>query len=88
MRFDRTRSDGLTGSKPNKVKIFPGHTVKAHVGSRGVVALDLDVGTSEVSGQLHTAVPVGLGLGWASEPVATLLKREKCLFLLPGCGSS
>ena len=46
-------------SEQKKVQIFPGrHTVKAHIGSRGVVALDLDVGCSGVSGQLHTAVPI------------------------------
>jgi len=88
MRFDRTQSDGLSESKPNKINIFPGHTVKAHVGSRGVVALDLDVGTSAVSSQLHTAVPVEQDLAWASEPVGMLRIREKCLLLLPGCGSS
>jgi len=58
MRFDRTQIDRPSESKPKKVKIFPGHTVKAQMTSRGVVALDLDVGsTSGVIGQLHTAVP-------------------------------
>jgi hypothetical protein len=79
MRFDRTQSDRLSESKPKKKKIFPGHTVKAQMGSRGVVALGLDVGTSGVSGQLHTAVPIEEELGWAREPVATLRKREKSL---------
>jgi len=78
MRFDRTQSDGPSESKPKEVKIFPGHTVKTQMTSRGVVALDLDVGTGGVV-NFTPRFLLSRKLEWAPESVATLRKREKSL---------